>query len=378
VSGWPVARLDEVVTLQRGFDLPASHRRPGKWAVLGSNGPVGSHDEAPVRGPGVVIGRATNLGRPTWWSQDFWPLNTTLFVKDFRGNDPRFVYYLFEQLDLSAYDSGSVQPMLNRNYIAGVPVLLPPVAEQRRIAEILGAIDDTILCNGRIVNRADALADSLFESARSSLEQRSIRDLATAGALLFSDGYRTRRDQLGSPGLPILRVADLVDGHIEAPTGDSVRNEYLEGSGSKCSLPGDIVISTKGTVGRTALTSGDDPRFVYSPQLCFVRVLDEAVVSPPLLHRWARSPSFHVQAAAVQGQTDMAAYINLSDFSQMLVPVGGAQGAPATAIRNLNQLIVQHRRESRALALIRGALLPRLLSGELHLAEPGTEVEGVA
>ncbi len=137
-AGWETRYLDEVVELRRGFDLPTRERRGGTYPVLSAGVTAGWHDEGPpIKGPGMVVGRATNLGVPTWSDGDFWPLNTTLYVSDFKENCPRFVFHLFENMDLSGFDSGSVQPMLNRNYIAKLKVSIPPVAEQQAISEVL-------------------------------------------------------------------------------------------------------------------------------------------------------------------------------------------------------------------------------------------------
>src|SRR5438093_611067 len=88
-DGWCDTTLGAFVTLQRGFDLPKSERRAGSVIVVGSGGEVGVHDIAMVQGPGVTVGRAANLGVPHFAENDFWPLNTTLFVRDFHGNDVR-------------------------------------------------------------------------------------------------------------------------------------------------------------------------------------------------------------------------------------------------------------------------------------------------
>lgn len=167
---WTKTTLGEVVRLQRGHDLPSSRRIAGPIPVIGSGEPIGWHVEARAKGPGVVIGRATNLGRPKFISGDYWPLNTTLYVTDFLGNEPRWVYYLFQTLDLSAYNSGSVQPMLNRNYVRAVPVVLPPVAEQRAIAEVLGALDDKIDANDRTLSSLDALVRAEVAGAQGVAE----------------------------------------------------------------------------------------------------------------------------------------------------------------------------------------------------------------
>ena len=161
---WCVTTIGEVVTLQRGFDLPTTERKPGNHLVIASTGPVGTHNEAAVRGPGVVIGRSGSLGGGQFIRQDFWPLNTTLWVKDFKGNDPRFCYFLLKSFDLAQFNVGSGVPTLNRNHVHPLPVSLPPLPEQRAIAHILGTLDDKIELNRRMNETLEAMARALFKS----------------------------------------------------------------------------------------------------------------------------------------------------------------------------------------------------------------------
>src|SRR5690606_12218776 len=163
MSEWRTTTLGEFIALQRGHDLPQRERRPGSVPVVGSGGITGWHDAAIAPGPGITIGRAANLGVPTFVERDFWPLNTTLHVTDFRGNDIRFTYYLLQTLDLTGFNSGSVQPMLNRNYIKNVPLRVPALSEQRAIASVLGALDDKIALNDRIATTARALGEALYD-----------------------------------------------------------------------------------------------------------------------------------------------------------------------------------------------------------------------
>src|SRR5699024_4439398 len=183
VSEWELQTLDHIVDLRRGFDLPSRNRQGGSVPVLSAGSTAGWHDTPAVAGPGMVVGRATNLGVPTWSEKDFWPLNTTLYAADFYGNEPRWVFHLFETLDLAGYDSGSVQPMLNRNYIAKIRVKVPPLPRQQAIAEVLGALDDKIGANRKLAATADALARSIFaEAARdASLSEETYGDLAKIG-----------------------------------------------------------------------------------------------------------------------------------------------------------------------------------------------------
>ena len=136
----PSRPLGSVAALQRGYDLPESDRRAGPYPVIASAGPVGSHDEAKVLGPGVVTGRSCTIGRVMYVESDFWPLNTTLYVKDFFGNEPRFICRVLEELDLGRYAGGSTVPSLNRNVLSDVPVAAPPLERQIQIADDLDAL----------------------------------------------------------------------------------------------------------------------------------------------------------------------------------------------------------------------------------------------
>jgi type I restriction enzyme S subunit len=271
---------------------------------------------------------------------------------------------------------GSTVERLFLTEFRSLPIVLPPMPEQRAIADILGALDDKIDSNRRCVLVANAVADSLYACLEASLEHRTLGALREAGALTFSDGYRTRGDQLGEPGLPILRVADMKRGLLR-PTGDHVKSVFLRGNEAKLSAVGDVVISTKGTVGRVVFVSNLDTPVVYSPQVCFIRVRDGTKLSPSLIHRWARSSSFATQAASFQRQTDMAPYINLADFALLEVPLGGTDQPVAAEIELMDSLVATLERESVTLAALRDALLPELLSGRLRVPEARERVEAV-
>ncbi|MEV5752464.1 restriction endonuclease subunit S [Actinoallomurus sp. NPDC052308] len=163
MSEWRRIVMDEFISLQRGYDLATPKRVPGNVPVIGAGGRSGWHDTAMVKGPGVVIGRAgASMGQATYSTEDFWPLNTSLFVTDFHGNDPRFVYYVLDQIDFSGYNSGAAQPMLNRNYIKQIPLSIPSLDEQISIAALLGALDDKVAINSRLVETIDELGAALF------------------------------------------------------------------------------------------------------------------------------------------------------------------------------------------------------------------------
>lgn len=130
---------------------------------MGSFGVTGWHDIAKVPGPGVTVGRSgASYGVVARTIQDYWPLNTCLYVDDFHGNDPNWVYFLLSQLDFKSYNSGSAQPSLNRNYIKHIRLSVPPLEEQERIAGVLGAFDDLIETNRGLIADLENLIHALF------------------------------------------------------------------------------------------------------------------------------------------------------------------------------------------------------------------------
>ena len=123
--GWRVGRLDDLLVLQRGFDLPAQDRTPGTYPIIAASGPAGTHSEAMVNGPGVVTGRSGVLGRVFLCLDNFWPLNTTLWVKEFKAASACYAYEVLRLLDFKSFNAGSAVPTLNRNHIHGLPYLVP-------------------------------------------------------------------------------------------------------------------------------------------------------------------------------------------------------------------------------------------------------------
>ena len=136
-EGWRELPLLDVATLQRGYDLPIQDRAFGHVPIFAANGPVGTHNVPMCRGPGVVTGRSGTIGKVHYVEDDYWPLNTSLFVKDFHGNYPRFIFHLLSQLRLERFHEGTGVPTLNRNNVHTAKVVVPPLPEQRRIAGIL-------------------------------------------------------------------------------------------------------------------------------------------------------------------------------------------------------------------------------------------------
>jgi type I restriction enzyme, S subunit len=141
---WSTGPLGDFLTFQRGFDITKEQQSSGPYPVYSSSGPGSTHVEFKVHGPGVIIGRKGSLGTVFFEEGPYWPHDTTLWVKDFRGNDPRFIYYALQTLNLEKYDVGASNPTLNRNHLHLIPVSWPCLETQVRIAGTLAAYDALI------------------------------------------------------------------------------------------------------------------------------------------------------------------------------------------------------------------------------------------
>jgi len=153
----------------------------------------------------------------------------------------------------------------------------------------------------------------------------TLGDLAKSGYLEIGDGYRTKRSEHGTPGLPILRVAEVQDGRIEPEFADFVSERYRSAMGPKVSRPGDVILTTKGTVGRAAIMPADSRSFVYSPQVCYFRAHSDGPLAGHYLYYWFKSDGFWSQARSLKGQTDMADYINLADIRSLEISMPAKQ-----------------------------------------------------
>jgi type I restriction enzyme S subunit len=142
---WEEKRFDEICILQRGFDLPTHSRNEGIFPLVSSNGITDRIDLWKVKAPGVVTGRSGTIGNVHFIEEDYWPLNTALYIKEFFGNYERCVYYFLKQFDLSKYSSGAGVPTLNRNNVHGELVCFPKsIKEQKEIVQKLDALTDEV------------------------------------------------------------------------------------------------------------------------------------------------------------------------------------------------------------------------------------------
>lgn len=185
---WEQRKLKDVAPLQRGFDLPTTEIHPGNYPVVMSNGIGGYHSTYKVNGPGVVTGRSGTIGKLQYIEADYWPHNTTLWVTNFYGNNPKYIYYLYQNLDLSRFTSGSGVPTLNRNDVHDFWGNLPSVGEQLKIEKFMTNLDNLITLHQRKLEQLQTLKEYFLQNMFPA-EGETIPKIRFKG---FTDNWKLR------------------------------------------------------------------------------------------------------------------------------------------------------------------------------------------
>jgi type I restriction enzyme, S subunit len=356
-NGWRRCRLGDVVELQRGFDLPERLRKDGDVPIVTSSGINGFHSTPKVSGPGVVTGRYGSIGQVFYIDRSYWPLNTALWVKDFKGSDPRFIYYWLQLVDFESVSAKSAVPGINRNDLHEFEAVVPHLEEQRRIAGVLSALDDKIEHNRLVVAR---LAELMQARGRRLLIHSNGAAAVLSAVARFINGRAFTKDANGA-GRPIIRIRELNSG-VDAgtPRTDlSARDEHV-------ARDGDILFAWSGSLGLY--------RWIGPESLINQHIFKVLPLGYPswLIEVWISQHLVDFRAIAADKATTMG-HIQRKhlDEATVVVPTedelereGDLDSADELRIR----LLVMNRR----LMFIRNALLPKLVSGAIRVPDSYT------
>ncbi len=389
---WPMVPARNLVTLNYGRALKTSTRSPGKIPVFGTNGQCGWHDKPLTKAPGLILGRKGQgpLG-VEWCDKDFWVIDTAYYASTLTPDlDLKYLYHLVKYVGLNHLKDGTSNPTLSRDTFGAQLFPLPPLAEQKAIATVLGALDDKIELNRRMNATLEAMARALFHSwfvdfdpVRAKLDGCQPVGLDQATADLFPEhleetalghtpkGWEVRSlDKIAhylnglalqkylpddGPTLPVIKIAQLRKGdslgadrcNTELPTAYIVHD-------------GDVLFSWSGSLevelwcgGPGALnqhlfkvTSAEFPKWFY--YLWTLYHLDEfRLIAADKATTMGHIQRGHLTAAKV------------------LIPPRPLLDAMTRSMSPLIDQLIANRIQSRILATLRDTLLPKLLSGEL-------------
>ncbi len=213
-DGWEVTKIEEIAPLQRGFDLPVVQIKDGDYPVVFSNGVLAKHNVYKVKGPGVVTGRSGTLGQVHYIKENFWPHNTSLWVTDFKGNSPKFIFYFYKNLGLLRFGTGSGVPTLNRNDVHRHNVFFPPLPEQNRIVKVLEAWDEAIEVLAKKIKHKKEIKKGLMQNLLTGkirlpklTNKWELIKLSDVGS--FSKGMGVLKDEVTELGHNVVRYGEL-------------------------------------------------------------------------------------------------------------------------------------------------------------------------
>jgi type I restriction enzyme, S subunit len=262
--GWRQATLGEIITLEYGKSLPDKVRRAGDVPVYGSNGIVGTHDEALVPTGGIIVGRKGTAGSVTVSSGPFWPIDTTYFVKPRQAVDWDWLAATLHHARLPELNEATGVPGLNRDKAYLQPILLPPLDEQRRIAEVLRSVDEAIaatdaaLAVGRNTHRLtlEALFGVCFsETAAGDAAPVTIGQVCMRVTYGFTNPMPTTDE-----GPWMLTAANVRHGWIDYNSARHTSAKAYANDISEKSRPpiGSVLVTKDGTLGRVARVDRPD------------------------------------------------------------------------------------------------------------------------
>ena len=362
---WIQCTLGEQINLKRGYDLPRGKRHPGSIPIYSSAGLNGFHNVSASAAPGVVIGRYGTIGESFYIEEDFWPLNTTLYVENFKGNNPKFIYYLLKTLNFHSLSDKSAVPGINRNHVHLLEVKVPDVDTQRVIAEILSCLDEKFELNQKINHNLEQQAQAIFETwlATEISEPWSLGSLSDIAVL---NPLRTLKK--GS-------IATYVE-MASLPTSGSFPSnwEAKAYAGGAKFQNGDTLLARITPClenGKTAYVN-----FLKDGEVAFGST-EYVVLSPKegypheLLYLIARNKDFVDYAiknmSGTTGRQRVSAEI-LSRY-QIKIPPKDFVANFAKALSNIMNVIKHNSFENRTLATLRDTLLPKLMSGEIDVSD---------
>ena len=391
-DGWVQGRLGDVMVLKRGYDLPERDRCHGPVPVVSSSGITDHHSESRAPGPGVVTGRYGTLGQVFFVPNDFWPLNTALYVQDFKGNDPRFISYFLRTLDFSRFSDKAAVPGLNRNHLHEETVRIPgAVAEQRAIAHVLGTLDDKIELNRRMNATLEAIAQALFRSwfvdfdpVRAKMEGRDtglpkeIADLFPSRFVESEMGRIPEGWRVGHLGDAFeITMGQSPPGHTYNDTGDGLpffqgrsdfgfrypTNRKFCTAPNRMAQPWDTIVSVRAPVG--------DINMAWE-RCCIGRGV--AVLRPrsgAVSYGYCTAQALQPNMREYEHTGTVFGAINREQLARLPLqqPSANVVRAFEHFVHPLDQTIRLHTAQSDTLTAVRDALLPRLVSGEIRVRD---------
>ena len=371
MGNWKTCQLGDLITFQRGHDLPKSKMKGGIYPVVGSNGIIGYHDEYTTEGPSITIGRSGNVGKPFLYKGRSWSHNTSLYIREYKDIDPIFIYYFLQTLDLGNYAGGSAVPTLNRNHIHTLTVTVPvDKNEQRQIASVLSVLDDKIEQNTEInENLAEQAQGVLYHFMdKQPYQLHPLSDIAIVIDCLHSKKPSSIEDSI----YQLIQLDNIRDdGFLDMSVTRYMISlaDYINWT-RKCEIvEGDCVITNVGRIGAVSQAPYGTKAAMGRNMTC-IRLkpgikLQAYFITVLLSNHMRRQIQSNTDEGTIMGA------LNVKNIPKLLFPI--FEPSVMTDLEGvlfpLRKQIEYNNLQNQTLAQLRDCLLPKLMSGELDVSE---------
>ena len=269
---WPIVRLGEICELEYGRSLPSGVRVAGEHKVFGSNGVVGAHNAAISNGETVVVGRKGSVGEINHSCSSCWPIDTTYFVdRNSTKQNLRWLFYAIKHLNLRSLTKSTGVPGLNRSDAYALNIPLPPLEEQKRIAAILDQADALRRLRARTLDRLGALGQAIFHEMfveRGEIWPKHSIEALVENARTGPFGSQLLSSELVDDGIPVLGIDNVVSNEFAWGKSRFISPEKYATLRRYTVLPGDILITIMGTIGRCIVVPSGIPTAINTKHIC--------------------------------------------------------------------------------------------------------------
>lgn len=363
MSDWQYSSLGEILPFKYGKGLPKRKRSgTGEFNVVSSAGITGTHSIALTSEPCVVIGRKGTIGSLHYCPEPVWPIDTTFYVTGSEQIELRYAYYLLRTLPLATMNNDSAIPGLNRSQAETIKVCIPDIAEQRRIAGVLGALDDKIESNQAVVTGAEKLIDEIAEQKATDLPTVALSEVCSLSKSTWKPD--TSSDQT----VHLFSLPAFDEGAVPEQAAVST----IKSNKTLVDRPGILVSRLNPRISRMWWVETDaTPVSVCSPEFAYLTAGDMHGLACTWLA--VRSPEFRGEIVdRVTGTSGSHQRVRPADLMTICVPDyrSLAEHTQMTVLTLLH-LVSARRQQSVALAELRDALLPELMSGRMRVDEAG-------
>src|SRR5690554_184228 len=384
--------LSDLITLQRGFDITKAEQVNGEIPVVSSGGISSYHNKHKVEGPGVVIGRKGTLGKFFYIDDKYWPHDTSLWVKDFKGNDPKFIFYLLQVLHFEKFDAGAANPTLNRNHVHSLKLTVPKKKYRKKIASILSSYDDLIENNNQRIKLLEDMAEEIYKEWFVRFRFPGYED----SKFLDKEGNEVEHGVEG--GIPegwekkkIKEIVEIVsgyafksdtfndDGEYKLVTIKNVQNGYFVTETTDCidDLPKnlkddillkdkDILLSLTGNIGRICLVYGDN--YLLNQRVAKLKPQSDFLYE--YVYLFFRSDFLRM---TLENISNGAAQQNLSPIEMSELEFRTPKELILKEFSDITESFFEEMiillKKNQILQETRDLLLPRLISGKLYVEE---------